>query len=90
MARLALRLAVGSAILYGLDEVSLRAGIPSRPQFSSYTISRFYFVNENFNKFSYEPRPSIEERCVNALFPHMGSRPCWYVSRHTKETTAVN
>jgi len=27
---------------------------------------------------------------VNALFPHFGARPCWYVARHTTQTIAVN
>lgn len=79
-----------AAAVYGLDDLSSRIGFPPRPRFSTYTINRFYYINEKFSKFSYEPIPSIQERCVNALFPHFGSRPCWYVSRHTSETIAVN
>ncbi len=89
-ARRALFLVLGIAAVYGIDGISLLANIPARPRFTTYTIRRYYYVKENFNKFSYEPRPSVEEQCVNALFPHSGALPCWYLSRHTLQTTAVN
>jgi hypothetical protein len=79
-----------AALLYGLDDLSVWLGVPSRPRFSTFTITRFYRINEKFNKFSLEPMPQTQERCVNALFPHSGSRPCWYVSRHLIEMVAVN
>lgn len=87
------RLLIGAAaaiLIYSLDDLSARFGISSRPQYSTVTIRRYYFINEKYNKFSYEPAPSIEERCVNALFPHPGARPCWYVRRHTLQTIEVN
>ena len=31
-----------------------------------------------------DPRP---ESCVNALFPHAGQPPCWYLRRHTDQRT---
>lgn len=81
---------IAASVVYGMDDLSARLGVPSRPRFSTFTINRFYFINEKYNKFSYEPLPSREERCVNALLPHSGSRPCWYVKRHTMETIDVN
>jgi hypothetical protein len=78
------------AIFYGLDDLSVAIGVPARPRYSTFTINRFYRVNEKFNKFSLNPMPPIDERCVNALFPHFGSNPCWYVSRHTMQSIAVN
>lgn len=89
-ARILLWLLAGAAVAYGLDDLSARLELPARPRFSTLTISRFYYVDEKYNKFSYEPLPSVNERCVNALMPHSGSRPCWYVRRHTVEITAVN
>ena len=88
--RIPLAALAAAAVLYGLDDLSVWLGVPSRPRFSTYTITRFYLINEKFNKYSYEPMPSMDERCVNALFPHSGSRPCWYVRRHLVETIAVN
>lgn len=88
--KLLLGLLAVAAVAYVLDDISARFGIPSRPKYSTYTINRFYYINEKFNKFSYEPIPSIQEQCVNALFPHFGARPCWYVRKHTMQTIAVN
>jgi hypothetical protein len=79
-----------TALLYGLDDLSARFGVPARPRFDTYTIYRFYRINEKFNKYSFEPMSSAQEQCVNALFPHFGSRPCWYVQRHTMEAIPVN
>jgi hypothetical protein len=79
-----------AAAAYGLDDLSVRFGVPARAQFSTVLVSRFYYVHEKFNKFSYEPLPSVNERCVNALMPHSGSRPCWYVQRHPVEMIDLN
>ncbi len=81
---------LAAAVLYGLDDLSARIGVPARPRFSTFTINRFYRINEKFNKFSLEPMPAVQERCVNAMFPHSGSRPCWYVESHTMQMIAVN
>ncbi len=87
---LILAVVVIPAILYGLDDLSVAIGVPSRPRYSTFTINRFYRVNEKFNKFSLNPMPPVDERCVNSLFPHFGSNPCWYVSRHTMQSIVVN
>jgi hypothetical protein len=79
-----------ATVLYGLDDLSARIGVPVRPRFSTFTVDRFYRINEKFNKYSFQPIGPVDERCVNALFPHSGSRPCWYVRRHTMEIISVN
>ena len=83
-------LVVAAAVIYGLDDLSARFGVPARDRFSTVVINRFYYVHEKFNKFSYEPIGPANERCVNALLPHSGSRPCWYVKRHTVEMIEIN
>lgn len=87
---LILALVAVPAIFYGLDDLTVVIGVPARPRYSTFTINRFYRVNEKFNKFSLNPMPPIDERCVNSLFPHFGSNPCWYVSRHTMQSIEVN
>ena len=77
-------------VAYVVDDLSSRLNIPSRDQFSTITIRRSLYVNEKYNKFSLEPLPDGLERCVNALMPHFGSRPCWYVRKHTREMIEVN
>jgi len=81
---------IAAAAVYGLDDLSARLGVPARPRFSTFTITRLYRVNEKFNKFSFVPMPSVEQQCVNALFPHSGSMPCWYLESHTTQVTEVN
>jgi hypothetical protein len=71
------------AIFYALDDLSVVIGVPARPRYSTFTINRFYRIDEKFNKYSLNPLPAVDEQCVNSLFPHFGSNPCWYVSRHT-------
>lgn len=88
--RVAISIVLVAAFMYGLDALSVWLGVPARPEFSTYTIKRYYYINENFNKFSIESIPSVQERCVNAMFPHSGSRPCWYVQRHTRQMITVN
>lgn len=78
------------ALVYGLDVLSVLTNIPARPRYSTFTINRFNHVNEKFNKFSLEMIPPVQEECVNAMFPHFGARPCWYVSRHTMQIIDVN
>jgi hypothetical protein len=91
-----LRIATGALIavaaLYGLDDLSARVGVPARQRFSTVTVYRFYRINEKFNKYSFEPAPPsiVQQQCVNALFPHSGSQPCWWVSRHTNQVIEVN
>jgi hypothetical protein len=85
-----LRVLLVACVLYGLDYLSALAGVPSRPRYETVTINRFFFINEKYDKFSYEPIPSVQETCVNALLPEIGARPCWYVRRHRVETIAVN
>jgi len=29
------------------------------------------------------------EVCVHSLFPHLGHRPCWYISRHRNKEIKV-
>lgn len=83
-------IALSAAVLYGMDLLSLIIGVPARPRYSTVTINRFFYINEKFSKFSYEPAGSAEEKCANSLFPQLGSRPCWYVRRHHIETINVN
>jgi hypothetical protein len=81
-------LAAAAAVAYLADYLSLRLGIPSRAQFDSVEVRRFYAVKLKNRQTSYmfdDPKPTD---CVNALFPHYGDNPCWYTRRHT--TVRIN
>jgi hypothetical protein len=88
--RILIGVALAVAAIYGLDDLSARFGIPPRPQYSTVRIRRYDLITEKYNKFSYEPLPPIDEQCANALLPHWGARPCWWVQRHKMITIKVN
>ena len=33
--------------------------------------------------------PPAPQTCVNAMFPHEGWQPCWYLSRHPDQRTDI-
>ena len=82
--RILLGVLIAMPALYLLDDLA------ASPRFSTYTIRRYQHFSEKYNKYSFEPMPQIQEQCVNALLPHSGARPCWYVKRHTFIVIDVN
>ena len=55
-------------VLYALDFLSALAGVPARPRYSTITVNRFLYINEKYDKFSYEPIPfrcrrNVSMRC---------------------------
>jgi hypothetical protein len=67
------------AYLADLAVVSVR-GNPT----ANITIKQYYAIPQKGNKMQYAPADSAIEECVDALFPHNGDRPCWYVRGHTR------
>lgn len=51
-------------------------------RFQTVKVDQFYAVTNRWNQVEYSMGGVKDERCVNALFPHFGSRPCWYVNGH--------
>jgi hypothetical protein len=88
--RILIGLVAAAGVIYGLDDLSGRLGIPSRPRYSTVTIRRYYYINEKYGKFSYEPLPLMDVQCSNTLLPHWGVNPCWWVQRHKVVTIQVN
>ncbi len=78
-----LPLLLAAAVAYGLDWVSLEYGIPTkRPKFAEYQVDQLYTVPNRWKEIEWSRGEPVMERCVNSLFPHEGSNPCWYVSTH--------
>jgi hypothetical protein len=48
-------------------------------------VSQFYAIPLKNGQTQYAPAGSKDVACVEALLPHFGDRPCWYVRRHTEE-----
>ena len=91
MARLLIRIAeytlIGllsaAGLVYGLDYLSLVYRIPKRDQFQTIRVDQLYAIPNKWNEVDWSRGDPVMERCVNALLPHFGARPCWYVRRDT-------
>ena len=79
-----------AAILYVFDYVSAKYAIPGNRQvYADVTIDQYWAVKEKGNKIEYSPADPVVERCVYAVFPHFGYKPCWYLMRHTRRAIEV-
>jgi hypothetical protein len=80
--RIAAVAAALACILYAGDFISVKF---SRDPLSVVQINKIYTVPQKGGKTEYEPGEPDTETCVNALFPHLGYNPCWYVDRHRNQ-----
>jgi hypothetical protein len=46
-------------------------------------VGRLYAAVNHFNEVEYSVGTPVMETCVDALLPHFGYTPCWYLQRHT-------
>jgi hypothetical protein len=69
-----------AGLAYGADDLVARF---RRDRFSTVKVDQMYAITNRWNKVDYSVGNPKQERCVNALFPHSGSAPCWYVNGHT-------
>lgn len=61
----------------------------NRNAYGSVTVQHYYAVLQKNGKTEFlfdGPQPWT---CVNALFPHQGSLPCWYLSQHPEQRTNI-
>lgn len=82
---------LGAAILsYGVDFTifHIRSAL-NRNAYGSVTVSHYYAVLQKNGKTQFIFDPPRLENCVNALFPHSGSPPCWYLTRHPEQRTDI-
>lgn len=82
--RIALR---GCLILVGVAALTyladdLWARVRRRPV-EEVKVDRIYADVNHWNKVEYSIGTPIMETCIDALMPHFGYTPCWYLRRHT-------
>jgi hypothetical protein len=46
-------------------------------------VDRIYAAVNHFNRVEYSIGTPVIETCIDALMPHFGYTPCWYLRRHT-------
>jgi len=82
---------LGTALLAcGVDLGLLRLRVSTnRNPYGSVVVSRSYAVLQKNGKTQFIFDPPAPESCVNALFPHSGMQPCWYLRRHPEQRTNI-
>src|SRR5215469_710659 len=87
----ALLAVLGSALLaYGVDLAVVRIRIAAnRNPYGSVVVSHYYAILQKNGKTQFIFDPPQAETCLNALFPHSGVQPCWYLSRHPEQRTNI-
>lgn len=80
-------LALGAAT-YVVDYVVLRYRIASQKSaFGQVMVTQYFATSLKNGHTEYDFQQPQNVTCVNALYPHMGMQPCWYLSRHREKRT---
>ena len=74
------------ALLYVGDYAAVRL---RRNPTGTVQVQPFYAVPLKDGKTEFMFLDPQNEVCVRSLFPHLGHRPCWYVSRHRNQEIKV-
>ena len=76
---------LGTAFAFVVDYGILRFRMASnRTPFSTVTVHPLLAVPHKDHRVEFMPDAPQDQTCVNALFPHLGDSPCWYLIRHTR------
>ena len=79
-----------AAITYAGEYAMLRMRLAQgKSVFSDITIEHYDAIREKAGKTEFIFHDPTMQRCVHALFPHMGHSPCWYVERHKEQRTEI-
>lgn len=82
---------LGTAMLtFGVDFGLFRLRVASnRGPYGSVVVSHYYAVQQKNGKTQFIFDPPAPQTCVNALYPHAGMQPCWYLRRHPEQRTNI-
>jgi len=69
-----------TVLSYGVDD--LWARVRGRP-LEQMKVDRVYLAMNHWNQVEYSLGTPIMQTCVDALMPHFGYVPCWYLRRNT-------
>jgi len=83
--------ALGTAALaFGVDFGLFRLRVAAnRDPYGSVVVRHSYAVLQKNGKTQFIFDPPAPETCVNALFPHAGMQPCWYLRRYPEQRTNI-
>jgi hypothetical protein len=81
---------VAGLLAFGVDSAIFRIRVSgNRNPYGSVVVNHYYAVLQKNGKTEFIFDPPQPETCVNALFPHSGMQPCWYLSRHPDQRTSI-
>jgi len=79
-----------AAIAFFLDYAIFEIRVlTKRNPYGSVTVNHYYAVLLKNGKTEFIFDPPAPQTCVNALFPHAGALPCWYLTRHPDQRTDI-
>jgi hypothetical protein len=85
-----LSLAALTLVAYAIDSLAFRLRVSeNRGAYGQVTVNHYDAVPQKSGKTEFIFDPPQVESCVNALFPHAGYAPCWYLQRHTEQRTNI-
>jgi len=77
-----------AGLVYAVDYALFRyRTATNRQPFGQITVTSYDAIPQKSGKTQFIFHPPEAETCVNALFPHAGYVPCWYLQRHTEQVT---
>lgn len=85
--RILFALIAAAVLAYAIDALVLR--ISRRPD-ATVTVRSYYVVPTKDGHVDYLYNDAIDEPCVQALFPHRGESPCWYLRHHPEQRINVD
>lgn len=85
-----LAVSASGLLAYGLDYAGFRVRVATdRSPYGSVVVKHYTAIQKKGGKTEFIFDPPEAQTCVNALFPHAGSLPCWYLSRHPEQRTDI-
>jgi len=77
-----------TALTYAVDYALFRyRSATNRQPYGQITVTSYDAIPQKSGKTQFIFHPPELQTCVNALFPHAGYVPCWYLQRHTEQVT---
>jgi hypothetical protein len=77
---------MGIALLYVGDYGVIRYRVATqRSPFGEVPVQTYYAIHQKNGKIEFDFQEPQSVACVNALFPQLGMRPCWYARRHPEK-----
>ncbi len=77
-------------LAFGVDYGVFRIRVAAKwAPYDSVIVRHYYAVTLKNGKTEFIFDPPASQTCVNALFPHAGLLPCWYLRRHPEQRTDI-